>query len=102
MIILKFIYYYILLYISKCQGRLQDFAHGSRQVKHLFHGSEDQVLPQDWVGCITKYPVLLCLQIISNIDKELAWLLPILASDERIKYQIFVLDKMTEDLIGEQ
>ena len=38
---------------------------------------------------------------ISNIDKELAWLLPILASQERIKCQIFVLDKATEDLIGE-
>ena len=43
-----------------------------------------------------------CLQFISNIDKELAWLLPILASEERIKCQIFVLDKATEDLIGEQ
>ena len=37
-----------------------------------------------------------------DVDNELAWLLPILASDERIKCQIFVLDKMTEDLIGEQ
>ena len=36
------------------------------------------------------------------MDKELAWLLPILASEERIKCQIFVLDKATEDLIGEQ
>ena len=43
-----------------------------------------------------------CLQFISNIDKELAWLLPILASEERVKCQIFVLDKATEDLIGEQ
>ena len=51
---------------------------------------------------LKKYPVISCLQFISNIDKELAWLLPILASEERIKCQIFVLDKATEDLIGEQ
>ena len=31
--------------------------------------------------------------IIGNNDKELAWLLPILASEKRIKCQIFVLDK---------
>ena len=51
---------------------------------------------------ISKCSVILRLQIISNIDKELAWLLPILASEERVKCQIFVLDKATEDLIGEQ
>ena len=31
--------------------------------------------------------------IIGNNDKEVAWLLPILASEKRIKCQIFVLDK---------
>ena len=36
---------------------------------------------------------------IGNIDKELAWLLPVLASEKRIKCQIFVLDKDTEDLV---
>ena len=41
------------------------------------------------------------LWILSNISGELSWLLPILASDEHIKCQIFVNDKETEDLIGE-
>ena len=54
------------------------------------------------IGLVELQNVILCLQILSNIDKELAWLLPILASQERIKCQIFVLDKATEDLIGEQ
>ena len=55
----------------QCQGRLQDFAHESWQAQHLLHGSKDQVLPQDWVGWISNCPVISCLQIISNIDKEL-------------------------------
>ena len=54
------------------------------------------------IGLVELQNVILCPQILSNIDKELAWLLPILASQERIKCQIFVLDKATEDLIGEQ
>ena len=54
-----------------------------------------------WVGPTKCHAIIISLQILRNIDSDLSWLLPILASRERIKCQIFVLDKDTEDLIGE-
>ena len=84
----------------KIQGLIQGVAYESRQSQHFLHGSQDQILPQDWVGAPTKFHCVIFLQILRNIDSELSWLLPILASGERIKCQIFVLDKDTEDLIG--
>ena len=86
----------------KIQGLIQGIAYEPRQSQHLLYGSQDQILSQDWVGVPTKFYVAICLQILRNIDSELSWLLPILASVERIKCQIFVLDKDTEDLIGKQ
>ena len=36
-----------------------------------------------------------------NIDSELAFLLPLMAGSAKLKIQIFVVEKDTEDLIGE-
>ena len=35
-----------------------------------------------------------------NIDRELAFLLPLMAGSAKLKIQIFVVEKDTEDLIG--
>ena len=37
-----------------------------------------------------------------NIDSKLAFLLPLMAGSTKLKIQIFVVDKDTEDLIGEK
>ena len=36
----------------------------------------------------------------SNINKELAWLLPLIAGSSKLKVQIFVVSKDTQDLVG--
>ena len=35
-----------------------------------------------------------------NIDKDMAWILPLLADKSAIKAQIFVLRKDTADIVG--
>ena len=35
-----------------------------------------------------------------NIDRELAFLLPLMAGSAKLKIQIFVVEKDTKDLIG--
>ena len=49
------------------------------------------------------YLTMICLHIcfiIRNINRELAWLLPLISGRRRLKVQIFVLDKDTADLIS--
>ena len=40
------------------------------------------------------------LSCLRNINKELAWLLPLIAGSAQLKVQIFVVDKDTGDIIS--
>ena len=49
---------------------------------------------------IKSYELIKYHSVHRNIDKDMAWILPLLADKSAIKAQIFVLRKDTADIVG--